>query len=35
VQVNPEVIEILEEGGLKFVGKDESKKRMEVVFLSK
>jgi CTP synthase len=33
VQVNPEFIEILEESGLKFVGKDETGKRMEVSFL--
>jgi CTP synthase (UTP-ammonia lyase) len=32
VQVNPDVIETLEEAGLKFVGKDESGKRMEVFF---
>lgn len=31
-QVNPDVIGILEEGGLKFVGKDESGNRMEVCF---
>ena len=30
VQVNPDVIGTLEEAGLKFVGKDESGKRMEV-----
>lgn len=33
MQVNPDVIGTLEEGGLKFVGKDESGKRMEVSFL--
>ena len=32
VQVNPEVVGILEEAGLRFVGKDESGKRMEVSF---
>ncbi|KAL5136502.1 CTP synthase [Glycine soja] len=31
-EVNPDVIETLEEAGLKFVGKDESGKRMEVSF---
>lgn len=30
MQVNPELIGKLEEAGLKFVGKDESGKRMEV-----
>ncbi|KAH9703506.1 CTP synthase [Citrus sinensis] len=33
-EVNPEVIGVLEEAGLKFVGKDETGKRMEVGFLS-
>lgn len=33
VQVNPEMVGILEEAGLKFVGKDESGQRMEVCFL--
>ena len=33
MQVNPEIVETLEEAGLKFVGKDESGKRMEVSFL--
>ncbi|XP_038714055.1 CTP synthase-like isoform X1 [Tripterygium wilfordii] len=32
-EVNPELIELLEEGGLKFVGKDETGKRMEVLEL--
>lgn len=32
--MNPEVIGVLEEAGLKFVGKDETGKRMEVGFLS-
>lgn len=32
MQVNPNVIVSLEEHGLKFVGKDESGKRMEVGF---
>ncbi|CAK7348382.1 unnamed protein product [Dovyalis caffra] len=32
-EVNPEVIEILEENGLKFVGKDETGKRMEILEL--
>lgn len=35
VQVNPELVGLLEEAGLKFVGKDESGKRMEVGFLKK
>lgn len=30
VQVNPHMVGVLEEGGLKFVGKDESGQRMEV-----
>lgn len=30
LQVNPDVIVVLEERGLKFVGKDETRKRMEV-----
>ena len=30
MQVNPEVVGMLEEAGLKFVGKDESGQRMEV-----
>ncbi|MCH86400.1 CTP synthase, partial [Trifolium medium] len=30
-EVNPDVIETLEEAGLKFVGKDESGKRMEIL----
>ena len=30
LQVNPEFIETFEEAGLKFVGKDETGKRMEV-----
>lgn len=34
VQVNPEMVDILEEAGLKFVGKDESGQRMEVCFLT-
>lgn len=34
LQVNPEVIGVLEEAGLKFVGKDETAKRMEVSFSS-
>lgn len=33
VQVNPEMVGILEEAGLNFVGKDESGQRMEVCFL--
>ncbi|KAH9768125.1 CTP synthase [Citrus sinensis] len=33
-EVNPEAIGVLEEAGLKFVGKDETGKRMEVGFLS-
>lgn len=33
LQVNPEVIGALEEAGLKFVGKDETGKRMEVGLL--
>lgn len=32
--MNPEAIGVLEEAGLKFVGKDETGKRMEVGFLS-
>ncbi|KAL2991794.1 hypothetical protein AAZX31_10G014900 [Glycine max] len=32
-EVNPDVIETLEEAGLKFVGKDESGKRMEILEL--
>jgi CTP synthase len=32
-EVNPEFIEILEESGLKFVGKDETGKRMEILEL--
>ncbi|TYI55200.1 hypothetical protein E1A91_D11G125200v1 [Gossypium mustelinum] len=32
-QVNPDMIEVLEEAGLKFVGKDETGKRMEVLEL--
>ncbi|XP_050238953.1 uncharacterized protein LOC126688334 isoform X2 [Mercurialis annua] len=32
-EVNPEVIEVLEERGLKFVGKDETGKRMEILEL--
>lgn len=32
MQVNPDVIGDLEEAGLKFVGRDESGKRMEVSF---
>ncbi|KAJ6729398.1 CTP SYNTHASE [Salix viminalis] len=32
-EVNPEVIEVLEENGLKFVGKDETGKRMEILEL--
>ncbi|CAN1196463.1 CTP synthase [Linum perenne] len=32
-EVNPEIIEALEKGGLKFVGKDETGKRMEVLEL--
>jgi CTP synthase len=32
MQVNPEVIEVLEVKGLRFVGKDETGKRMEVLF---
>lgn len=30
VQVNPNMVDVLEEAGLKFVGRDESGKRMEV-----
>ena len=33
LQVNPDMISMLEEAGLTFVGKDESGKRMEVGFL--
>lgn len=33
MQVNPDVIGILEDAGLKFVGKDDSRRRMEVGFL--
>lgn len=33
MQVNPDVIGILEEAGLKFVGRDETGRRMEVSFL--
>lgn len=33
MQVNPDVIGILEEAGMKFVGKDDSGRRMEVGFL--
>lgn len=33
LQVNPDVIVVLEERGLKFVGKDETGRRMEVYFL--
>ncbi|PPS00255.1 hypothetical protein GOBAR_AA20419 [Gossypium barbadense] len=32
-EVNPDIIEVLEEAGLKFVGKDETGKRMEVLEL--
>lgn len=32
VQVNPKVVGLLEEGGLQFVGRDESGNRMEVCF---
>ena len=35
LQVNPDMIDMLEEAGLKFVGKDESGKRMEVRLLIK
>ncbi|KAG8370618.1 hypothetical protein BUALT_Bualt13G0002100 [Buddleja alternifolia] len=33
-EVNPEMVSMLEESGLKFVGKDESGKRMEILELS-
>lgn len=33
LQVNPAVINVLEEAGLNFVGKDESGQRMEVGFV--
>lgn len=33
LQVNPNLVNALEEGGLKFVGRDETGERMEVNFL--
>ena len=33
-EVNPELVPALEEGGLRFVGKDETGQRMEIVELA-